>query len=118
MKTMFTTMLALSLSVGLAQAADGDAKPQPARPLPDSVKKYDKNGDGQLDAEERAAFQKERQAEMLKKYDKNGDGKVDETERQAMIDERRKERDAAIAKRQEELKKKEQEQPVKKDDKK
>jgi len=115
MKTMLTIILGLSLSGWLAQAADGDAKPKPAPGLPESVKKYDKNGDGKLDDSERAAYQKDRQAELIKKYDKNGDGKVDETERQAMIEERQKQREEAIAKRQAEQKKKEEE---KKDDKK
>ena len=113
MKKLLITALALSLGVILVQAAEGDPKPKPTPPpagaqptLPDWVKKYDKNGDGKLDEQERMALQKERQAEMLKKYDKNGDGKIDETERQAMMDDRKKEREAAIAKREGNLKKK------------
>ena len=105
MKTLLTIILGLGLGSLLTHAAEGEAKPKPAPALPDSVKKYDKNGDGKLDQEERAALQKDRQAEMLKKYDKDGDGKLDEAERKAMAEDRRKERDEAIAKRQAEQKK-------------
>jgi len=105
MKTVLTIILGLGLGSLLAQGAEGEPKPKPAPVLPDWVKKYDKNGDGKLDQEERAALQKDRQDEMLKKYDKNADGKLDEAERKAMAEERRKERDEAIAKRQAEQKK-------------
>ncbi len=114
MKPLLTIILGLGLSGLLAQAAEGEAKPKPAPTLPDWVKKYDKNGDGKLDQEERAALQKDRQDEMLKKYDKNGDGKLDDSERQAMMAERRKERDEAIAKRQAEQKKQEEKKEEKK----
>jgi Ca2+-binding EF-hand superfamily protein len=107
--TVLTTILGLALGGWVARGAEGEPKPKPAPALPDWVKKYDKNGDGKLDPEERAALQKERQAEMLKKYDKNSDGKLDEAERKAMAEERRKERDEAIAKRQAEQQKKQQE---------
>ena len=49
--------------------------------------KYDKNHDGVLDADERAAYDKDRaarKAERLQKYDKNHDGKLDESEKTAM----------------------------------
>ena len=96
-------ILGLSLNTLLTQAADEDTKPTPTPALPESVKKYDKNGDGKIDKEEQAAMQKARQAEYLKKYDKNGDGKIDEAERQAIIEERKKEREEVIKKRQAEL---------------
>jgi len=94
MKTLLTIILGLSLGGLLAQAADGEAKPKPAPALPDWVKKYDKNGDGKLDQEERAALQKDRQAEMLKKYDKNGDGKLDKEERAALNADKKKAKEA------------------------
>ena len=109
MKTVLTFILALGLGSLLAQAAEGEPKPKVAPVLPDWVKKYDKNGDGKLDQEERAALQKDRQEEMLKKYDKNGDGKLDEAERNARAEELRKGRDEAIAKRQAEQQKKQEE---------
>jgi Ca2+-binding EF-hand superfamily protein len=114
MKKTLMTILGLSLGGLLAQAADGEAKPKPAPALPELLKKYDKNGDGKLDQEERAALQKDRQAEMMKKYDKNGDGKIDEEERKAMLEDRRKQRDEALAKRQAEQKKLEEKKPEEK----
>src|SRR5690242_20683539 len=59
------------------------------------LQKYDTNGDGQLDAQEKAAmradFQAKREAkkqEMLAKYDTNKDGKLEPAERQVMRDEK------------------------------
>ena len=77
MKTTLMMILGLSLNTLLAQAADEDTKPKPTPPpaLPESVKKYDKNGDG----------------------------KIDEAERQAIMEERKKEREEIIKKRQAEL---------------
>ena len=49
--------------------------------------KYDKNHDGKLDADERAAMKSDRatrKAERLQKYDKNHDGKLDDSEKAAM----------------------------------
>jgi HlyD family secretion protein len=66
------------------------------------MKEFDKNGDGQLDDEERTAMrtvlqqrfgqagsggqrgQMPNREEMLKRFDKNGDGELDEQEREAM----------------------------------
>ena len=52
------------------------------------LKRFDKNGDGRLDEEERAAARnrrgkrgKGRFAEVLKKFDKDGDGKLNDEER-------------------------------------
>jgi len=64
------------------------------------LKRYDKNGDGKLDEEEKAAAKMDlmkngeggrlgggRFREMiLKRFDKNGDGKLDETERAAALE--------------------------------
>lgn len=58
------------------------------------IKKFDKNGDGKLDDQEKETAKKEFQGkrgagtpgdrrELMKKYDKNGDGKLDEAEREA-----------------------------------
>lgn len=54
------------------------------------LKKFDANGDGQLDDTEKAAAKAAmqakhaaRKAEMLKKYDKNGDGTLDADEKAA-----------------------------------
>jgi hypothetical protein len=122
MKTMLLLTLGLSLSGLLTRAADTPAKPAapaaPAAPttptLPEQYKKYDKNGNGKLDEDERAAMLKDREAEILKKYDKNGNGKLDDDEREAMRADRRKLRDEAIAKRQAEQQKKQPAQEEKK----
>ncbi len=60
------------------------------------MQRFDKDGDGKLNADERAAAEKAREEmgkggkkgmpsreEMTKRFDKNGDGKLDEEERQA-----------------------------------
>ncbi len=59
------------------------------------IKKYDKNGDGKLDDQEKAALRADmkakheaRRAEMLAKYDTNKDGKLDDQERAVMQNER------------------------------
>jgi Ca2+-binding EF-hand superfamily protein len=108
MKKMLLITLGLSLSGFLSQAADGDGKPAAPQSREEIIKKYDKNGDGKLDQDERAALMKDRQAESLKKYDKNGDGKLDESELQARREDVRKQRDAAQARRQEQQKQKEE----------
>jgi len=59
------------------------------------LEKYDANQNGQLDPEEKAAFERDREArhaEMLKRFDADGDGKLSESERDAMRQEFRKER--------------------------
>jgi Ca2+-binding EF-hand superfamily protein len=59
------------------------------------LEKYDTNKNGSLDPEEKAAFERDREArhaEMLKRFDADGDGKLSESERQAMREEYRKER--------------------------
>jgi len=97
MKKLFLLGLIFGLSATFTQADDGDKKPQqnPAKNVSrdDIIKKYDKNGDGKLDKDEREAARKERQAERLKKYDKNGNGKLDEDERAIAREEFRKSRE-------------------------
>jgi HlyD family secretion protein len=80
-------------------APQSDSTPR-NRPSPaDLLKEFDKDGDGLLNATERAAMQlametrfggrgqgglRLSQEEMLKRFDKNGDGQLDEQERAAM----------------------------------
>lgn len=64
------------------KAVDGKDRPIPAR----IMEQYDKDKDGKLNDEEKAAWKKDheaRKAEWLKQYDKNKDGKLDETEKAA-----------------------------------
>lgn len=83
MKKLILCTMVLSLFGGaVAKAEDAaDGKKKKLEEL--ILKKYDKNGNGKLDEDERAAMKKDREEE-LKKYDKNGDGKLDETEKAAM----------------------------------
>ena len=51
------------------------------------LEKYDANKNGVLDPEEKAAFERDREArraEFMKKFDTDGDGKLSDTEKQAM----------------------------------
>ncbi|HXG48738.1 MAG TPA: EF-hand domain-containing protein [Methylomirabilota bacterium] len=97
MNSRLLLMLCLGLTTLTALAADSALRPEPTSP-PRSpqearerfMKRYDKNGDGQISDEERKTMIEERrkenearEKERLKKYDKNGDGKLDDTERAA-----------------------------------
>lgn len=74
------------------------------------LKKFDKNGDGQLDETEKAAAREEtkkkREEERLKKYDKNGDGKLDDAEKEAMREDLKKRAEENAKRREARLEKK------------
>ncbi len=64
---------------------------KPKRELPAMLRKYDTDGNGILDPEEKAAMRQERaerdaarKADHLKRFDTNGDGKIDKAERKRM----------------------------------
>ena len=75
MKKLLALTLGLTLLAGIAaQAADGDkkdAKPDATARRAELMKKYDKNNDGKLDDEEKAAMRedmkKQREARKEKK---------------------------------------------------
>lgn len=101
-------LIALAAIIGTCGFATAQEAP-PARPKreipPQILKKYDKDGDGKLSADEHKAMQEDRKAveakrraENLKNYDKDGDGKLSEDERKTMHDERDAKRKALIAK--------------------
>ncbi len=75
----------------------GSPREVPARIL----KKFDKDGDGELSKPERQAMRAERKAKMLAKFDTDKNGVLSDAEREAM----KAERAARQAKRQELLKK-------------
>jgi hypothetical protein len=59
------------------------------------LERYDANKNGQLDPDEKAAFDRDREvrrAEFMRRFDKDGDGKLSDSEREAMREEMRKER--------------------------
>lgn len=75
----------------LAQAEEGD-KPERKRDRSgmreEMLKKFDKDGDGKLNDEEKKAMQEEREKrhkEMLEKYDTDKDGKISKEEREAAM---------------------------------
>ncbi len=91
--TLSAALVSLSLLPAALRADGEDAKKSapPTRNRPtreETLKKYDKDGDGKLNAEERKGLiedqRKLREAEMLKRFDKNGDGKLSDEERKAM----------------------------------
>jgi len=66
MKKFTLLTLAITMLAGLSlSAADGaaPAKPKRAKPTAEEIKKYDKNGDGKLDKEERAAWAADKKKE-------------------------------------------------------
>ena len=97
----------IALSVPSLAAAAPEGKPDAAARKAAMLKKFDKDGDGKLSDEEKAAMKAEmqkrrgeggkgpdaaRRAEMMKKFDKDGDGKLSEEERAAMRAEMQKKR--------------------------
>ncbi len=102
---LLATACSLFLALGL-RADEPAEKPAPAGEKPagksgehkdgpggfmreEMMKKFDKDGDGKLSDEEKAAAKTEmeaKRAEMLKEFDKDGDGKLSDDERKAMHD--------------------------------
>jgi hypothetical protein len=113
MKALVHTLVASALlSAVFAQAPEREDGPPPERrgphgpPPKEILEKFDKDGDGKLNEEEREAMHKAMKArheeEMLKRFDKDGDGKLSEEERKAMEEERKKrmgEREKELLKR-------------------
>lgn len=80
-------MLGLLLASTLVFAEDAKKPRQPRKDSARMIAEFDKDGDGKLNDEERAAAKeamKKRRAERLKKYDKDGDGKLNDEEKAAM----------------------------------
>ncbi|MBT4664917.1 MAG: hypothetical protein HOB63_00190 [Opitutae bacterium] len=114
MKKILIISLTLAFGLGGLWAEDKPAKkerkPAPQRGAPPNreaiLKKFDKDGDGKLNEEERAEARKSfgggrpprPPAELIKKFDKDGDGKLNEEERAALREEGQKRRKEIIAK--------------------
>lgn len=98
MKTRSLIVIAAVIGfAGAAHAEEGE-RDRPHRKLPPEImEKFDKDGDGKLNEEERKAaraargeMMESRRKEMLAKFDKDGDGKLNDEEEAAMKEERRK----------------------------
>jgi Ca2+-binding EF-hand superfamily protein len=91
MKTKPFIIIAASIGIiGSAYAEEGKPERQHRKLPPEILKKFDKDGDGKLNEEEREAakaareeMMKARKKEMLEKFDKDGDGKLSEEEEKA-----------------------------------
>ncbi len=56
-------LVAIATIATLSLPAADDAKPKRAKPTAEDIKKYDKNGDGKLDKDERAAMKADKAKE-------------------------------------------------------
>jgi Ca2+-binding EF-hand superfamily protein len=92
MKTT-TSLLAITVLIGSSCFATAQEKPKrPERPIAAEIlKKFDKDADGKLSEEERAAMKEDRKQmkgkpsdEILKKFDKDADGKLSDEEKATM----------------------------------
>ena len=85
--------IAIAACIGLiaaAHAGENEKSRQPHKLAPEMIAKFDKDGDGKLNNEERAAAKAARKEMMLEKFDTNKDGTLDETEKAAMKGARKK----------------------------
>jgi hypothetical protein len=95
MKKQLTAIAMTIATASFCYGAEPDKAPEKrgpreGRPVPPEVlEKFDKDGDGKLNEEERKAAMEARQAEMLAKFDKDGDGKLSQDERKAAMEARR-----------------------------
>jgi len=67
----------------------GQRRGGPRQVPKEMLEKFDKDGDGKLDEEERKEAMSARRAEFIKKYDKDGDGELNEEERKEAMKARR-----------------------------
>lgn len=97
MKKYTTILAAAAFCIPFAAQAEGekpagdDAKKKDRKEM--MIKKFDKDGDGKLSKEEKAAMQTERKA-ILAKYDTDKDGKLSKDERTGAMDTWKKEMNA------------------------
>ncbi|MBI3878181.1 MAG: EF-hand domain-containing protein [Verrucomicrobia bacterium] len=84
MKKILSTLLIAAAVCGLVvtPASAAKKKKNDAADVGTLIKKYDKNNDGKLDADEIAAIEKD--PALMKQFDLNGNGKIDEDEKAAL----------------------------------
>ena len=88
MKRILPSLLVAAVLCGIstlnASAADKTEKKKARADaaLNAALKKFDKNNDGKLDADELAELTKD--SEQLKRFDKNANGKIDDDEKAAI----------------------------------
>ena len=93
--TMKTTrLIVIAAAIGLSGAAhaeEGKKERPPHKLPPEIIEKFDKDGDGKLNEEERETakaargdMEASRRKEILEKFDADGDGKLSDEEKKAM----------------------------------
>ena len=87
MKTKLMIGMMVFFGIAAASGASGkkeDKKHQEKLRIKQLIERFDKDKDGKLNAEERAAASKARKAEILKRFDKDKDGKLNAEERKVL----------------------------------
>ena len=91
MKLTLTAAFAAIAGLAFASATPEEGRKHRGHPgIKQLIEKFDKDGDGKLNAEERKAAGAARKAEFLKKFDKDGDGKISPEEKKAIAEEMKK----------------------------
>lgn len=98
MKTTTLIMIAAAIGLsGVAHAEEGKGERKPHKLPPEVIAKFDKDGDGKLNEEEKAAAKAARgeregkmKKEMLEQFDADKDGKLNDDEKAAMREEMKK----------------------------
>jgi Ca2+-binding EF-hand superfamily protein len=85
-KTLIVIAAAIGLS-GAAHAEEGKGPRPPHKLPPEVIAKFDKDGDGKLNDDEKAEAKAARKKEMLEKFDADKDGKLNDDEKAAMREE-------------------------------
>lgn len=88
MRSLALALVLVLVGGSFAHAGDAEKKTdKKAAKKAELLKRFDKDGDGQLSKDEKKAMheelKKEREAELLKKFDKDGDGKLSPEEKKA-----------------------------------
>jgi Ca2+-binding EF-hand superfamily protein len=87
------TLIVIAAVIGLFGAAHAEGSKEERRPhkLPSEIiEKFDTDGDGKLNEEERAAAKDAHKKEILEKFDTDGDGELNAEEKKAAHEARKK----------------------------